>query len=57
VTSGGTSVSRRSPLHTLLACSDAPNTGAKFIIDKNGNVVDRNGDSPMASEAKIKSLL
>jgi glutathione peroxidase-family protein len=31
--------------------------GAKFIIDKNGNVVDRNGDSPMASEAKIKSLL
>ena len=57
MTSGGTSVSRRSPLHTLLACSDAPNTGAKFIIDKNGNVVDRNGDSPMASEAKIKSLL
>ena len=33
------------------------NFGAKFIIDKTGKVVDRNGDSPMASEAKIKALL
>ena len=43
----------------LLLSADAPlnRAGAKFIIDKNGNVVDRNGDSPMASEAKIKALL
>lgn len=33
------------------------NFGAKFIIDKTGKVVDRNGDSPAASEAKIKALL
>lgn len=33
------------------------NFAAKFIIDKEGNVVERNGDSPAASEAKIKKLL
>ncbi len=33
------------------------NFGAKFIIDKNGNVVERRGDNPLACEAKIKELL
>ncbi len=33
------------------------NFAAKFIIDKTGKVVERNGDSPAASEAKIKALL
>lgn len=30
---------------------------AKFIIDKEGNVVERNGDNPLASEAKLQQLL
>jgi glutathione peroxidase-family protein len=30
---------------------------AKFLIDKDGNVVERNGDNPLASEAKIQKLL
>ena len=33
------------------------NFAAKFIIDKNGAVVERNSDSPAKSEAKIKALL
>mmetsp|Transcript_34278 Transcript_34278/g.97149 ORF Transcript_34278/g.97149 Transcript_34278/m.97149 type:complete len:110 (+) Transcript_34278:310-639(+) len=33
------------------------NFAAKFIVDKEGNVVERNGDSAGASEAKISSLL
>lgn len=33
------------------------NFDAKFIIDKEGKVVDRNSQSPAASEAKIKALL
>lgn len=33
------------------------NFGAKFIIDKAGNVVERNGDSPAASEGTLKKLL
>ena len=32
-------------------------SGAKFIVDKTGKVVERNDKSPMASEALIKSLL
>lgn len=44
------------------ACSNCSgdvrwNFAAKFIIDKKGNVVERNGDNPLASEAKIKQLL
>eukprot|EP00878_Enallax_costatus_P003376 GHUV01003585.1.p1 GENE.GHUV01003585.1~~GHUV01003585.1.p1 ORF type:complete len:193 (+),score=40.64 GHUV01003585.1:133-711(+) len=44
------------------ACStcdgDVPwNFKAKFIIDKEGNVVERNGDNPLASEGKIQQLL
>jgi hypothetical protein len=35
----------------------APPSGAKFIVDKTGKVVERNDKSPMASEALIKSLL
>jgi glutathione peroxidase-family protein len=30
---------------------------AKFLVDKVGNVVERNGDNPLASEGKIKQLL
>lgn len=30
---------------------------AKFLIDKEGNVVERNGDNPLASEGKIQQLL
>jgi glutathione peroxidase-family protein len=41
-------------LLTLLCTCGA---AAKFIIDKQGNVVERNGDNPLASEAKIKQLL
>jgi len=33
------------------------NFAAKFIIDKEGKMVERNGDSPMASEKKIAALL
>uniref|UniRef100_A0A383VFI9 Glutathione peroxidase n=1 Tax=Tetradesmus obliquus TaxID=3088 RepID=A0A383VFI9_TETOB len=33
------------------------NFKAKFIIDKEGNVVERNGDNPLASEAKLQQLL
>jgi hypothetical protein len=40
---------------TVLFC--ACTAAAKFIIDKKGNVVERNGDNPLASEAKIKQLL
>jgi hypothetical protein len=39
-------------LGLLLLCAQA-----KFIIDKAGNVVERNGDNPMASEAKLQQLL
>jgi len=35
----------------------AGNFDAKFIIDKAGNVVERNSKSPKDSEALIKSLL
>ena len=30
---------------------------SKFIIDKDGRVVERNDQSPKASEAKLKALL
>lgn len=33
------------------------NFAAKFIIDRNGKVVERNSDSPAKSEAKLKALL
>lgn len=33
------------------------NFAAKFIVDKSGNVVERNGDNPAKSEAQIQSLL
>lgn len=33
------------------------NFAAKFLVDKAGNVVQRNGDSPLASEATIQQLL
>eukprot|EP00879_Flechtneria_rotunda_P012448 GHRR01012999.1.p1 GENE.GHRR01012999.1~~GHRR01012999.1.p1 ORF type:complete len:213 (+),score=39.60 GHRR01012999.1:57-641(+) len=33
------------------------NFKAKFLIDKDGNVVERNGDNPLASEARIQQLL
>ncbi len=33
------------------------NFAAKFIVDKSGKVVERNSDSPNASEAKLKALL
>ncbi|MEW5315451.1 MAG: hypothetical protein WDW38_006878 [Sanguina aurantia] len=33
------------------------NFAAKFIIDKQGNVVQRNGDNPMKSEPLLKTLL
>ena len=33
------------------------NFGAKFIIDKEGKIVQRNGDSPKASEPTLKTLL
>lgn len=52
------------PVYTYLkgACDGCQgdvrwNFAAKFIIDKNGAVVERNGGSPAASEAKIKALL
>ena len=35
----------------------APPYGPKFIIDKDGRVVERNDQSPKASEAKLKALL
>lgn len=33
------------------------NFAAKFLVDKAGNVVERNGDNPMKSEEKIQSML
>jgi len=33
------------------------NFSAKFLVDKAGNVVERNGDNPAKSEAKIQDLL
>jgi glutathione peroxidase-family protein len=33
------------------------NFGAKFVVDKEGTVVERNGGNPSASEALIQSLL
>jgi len=33
------------------------NFAAKFIVDKEGNVVERNGENPTKSEATIKALL
>lgn len=33
------------------------NFKAKFLVDKQGNVVERNGDNPLAAEAKIQQLL
>jgi glutathione peroxidase-family protein len=33
------------------------NFGAKFIIGKDGKVLERTSESPMKSEAKIKALL
>eukprot|EP01025_Chloroclados_australasicus_P060672 TRINITY_DN7801_c2_g1_i4.p2 TRINITY_DN7801_c2_g1~~TRINITY_DN7801_c2_g1_i4.p2 ORF type:complete len:189 (+),score=20.66 TRINITY_DN7801_c2_g1_i4:1008-1574(+) len=33
------------------------NFAAKFLVDKNGNVIERNSKSPLGSEAKIDELL
>eukprot|EP01024_Parvocaulis_polyphysoides_P028774 TRINITY_DN25980_c0_g1_i1.p1 TRINITY_DN25980_c0_g1~~TRINITY_DN25980_c0_g1_i1.p1 ORF type:complete len:194 (-),score=15.07 TRINITY_DN25980_c0_g1_i1:165-746(-) len=33
------------------------NFAAKFLVDKNGNVVERNSNNPMQSEAKIAEML
>ena len=37
--------------------AEGATAGAKFIIDKDGRVVGRNGDSPSASEPTLKTLL
>lgn len=33
------------------------NFACKFLVDKDGKTVERNGDNPSASEAKIQGLL
>ncbi|KAF8059987.1 GPX7 [Scenedesmus sp. PABB004] len=53
---------RTHPVWQFLKAETAPeevrwNFGAKFLIAKDGTVVERNGDNPRASEAKIKELL
>ncbi len=35
----------------------SPSPRGKFLVDKEGNVVTRSGDNPLALEAKIKELL
>lgn len=55
---------KASPVWTYLksACDNCGgdvrwNFAAKFIVDKDGKVVERNSNSPKASEQLIKSLL
>lgn len=43
--------------HAVLLCLRLRAFQAKFLVDKDGNVVERNGDNPLASETKIQQLL